>query len=588
MIKLFNNINKSKSFLCRNDYLVKNLNSLNTNSMVSNKINFPNQTSNNNDNTNKTYITSFNNTTSKFNTNTNTNNNTNTIEEKGIDENDILELVKSNRFSSYYDKNLSMWGDLHQQSNSWYELLNTENGEKLSNLSILTECINKFPNYPNSYLILASFLSCNTQYIKILKQQAPPPSPSSPILITIKLLPLSLSSPPSIPSSSLIVIQKYHLVAKAYSIIRNDSKYTESDWAQCYIQFARVFGENEVVYFFGYKGLKKRFSKKQLYVKAIELIENKLIDIPINELLQIMTPREKIKINGKLHSIIDVSNFIPKNNDYLKKKLKKTYIESIQNGSKESIDYLNLSCLIEDDEMVNINVEASYGKVNLLLLAIHYGGKDSIEAYCQLSKQLPNLNSTIKLLNGTEKTKLEILMETLPYSPNSLFDYSIHLIDSNSSEDEIKNLEIIDCLTKVISMDPSFSLAYLKLGIQMQIYSIEECKLPIVSFEQQLQQQQFINIISDDFDFTRKQLFSKFLELSNTDFKLNENDILLGWYNLALEMDLNERELGKTKKEILLSIIDEDVSLSIEAHRELLKLYAYENGCEYRFDDETE
>ncbi|KAM9968973.1 hypothetical protein ACTFIW_000379 [Dictyostelium discoideum] len=621
MIKLFNNINKSKSLLCRNDYLVKNFKSLNTNSVVFNKINFSTQTSNynnNNGNTNKTYITSFN-TTSKF----NTNDNTNTIEEKRIGENEILELIKSKRFSSYYYQNLSMGGDLCQQSNSWYELLNTENGEKLSNLSILIECINKFPNYPNSYLILASFMKNDNQFIKIKKQLTPSP-PSSP------------SSPSLLINEQFIEVNRNDLISKALKIIRNDSKYSQSDMAQCYIQLASTLDGDELIEFIDYDGMKKQFSKKQLYAKAIEVIENKLIDIPINQLLQIMSSDEKIEINGKLHSIVDLSNIIPQNHknkksivttycilskifkrdknieEYIKfnelflnekEKLKKTYIESIQNGSKESINYLNLSLLTESDEKVMIYGKTSYGKVDLLLWAIHYGGKDknSIEAYYQLSKELPKFNSTIKLLNGTVKTKLEIQMETLSYSPNSLFDYSIHLIDSNSSQNKIKNIAIIDCLKKVLSMDPSFSLAYLNLGIQMQNYSIDECEIPLISFEQQQQlQQQPLIYGKGEIKFTRKQLFMKFLELSKTDFKLNENDILLGWYHLAVEMDSNnnnnknnnkkiksnkneEKVFGKTKKEILLSIIEQDVTFT-RAYSELSSILSTETHYDQIID----
>ncbi|KAM9994642.1 hypothetical protein ACTFIZ_007832 [Dictyostelium cf. discoideum] len=447
-----------------------------------------------------------------------------------------------------------------------------------SNLSILIIFFNKFPNYPNAYLKLESFMKSNNQFIKIKKQQPPLSSTSS-------------ASASSSLNEQLVKVNRNGLISEAIEIILKNWKYSKSDMAQCYLRIASMLEGDEKFEFKGYNyGFKIVLSKKELYVKAIEVIEKELIDIPINQLLQLMSSNEKIMINGKLHSIIDISNLIQNKNDkkstinrvttycILKKifkrdkcideyikfnqlflnerdNLKSNYIESIQNGSKESIDYLNLSLLIENNEKVTINGETSYGKIDLLLYAIHYGDKYSIEAYYQLSKQLPKFDSTIKLLNDTVKTKLEIQMETLSYIPNSLFDYSTHLIDLNElSQDETENLEIFDCLTKVISMDPSFSLAYLKLGIQMQKYSIDECEIPIISFEQQKPLIYGVGEIK----FTRMQLFIKFLKLSNTDFTLNENDILLGWYHLALEMNSNEIQFGKTKKEILLSIVQQD------------------------------
>ncbi|KAM9994684.1 hypothetical protein ACTFIZ_007834 [Dictyostelium cf. discoideum] len=112
----------------------------------------------------------------------------------------------------------------------------------------------------------------------------------------------------------------------------------------------------------------------------------------------------------------------------------------------------------------------------------------------------------------------------------------------------------------VISADPSFSLAYLKLGIEMQKYSINDYLIDPIIFKKQ-ENMPFI-LGKGGIKFTRKQLFLKFLELSKTDFTLNENDILLGWYHLAVEMNSNDFEFGKTKKEILLSIIQKDETFS--------------------------
>ncbi|KAM9956855.1 hypothetical protein ACTFIR_003590 [Dictyostelium discoideum] len=92
----------------------------------------------------------------------------------------------------------------------------------------------------------------------------------------------------------------------------------------------------------------------------------------------------------------------------------------------------------------------------------------------------------------------------------------------------------------------------------------------------------------------------KFLELSKTDFKLNENDILLGWYHLAVEMNPNnnnnknnnkkiksnkneEKVFGKTKKEILISIIEQDVTFT-RAYSELSSILSTETHYDQIID----
>ncbi|KAM9968958.1 hypothetical protein ACTFIW_000364 [Dictyostelium discoideum] len=472
--------------------------------------------------------------------------------------------------------------------NPWWGTFMTkpENGEKFSKVSLLIEGITKFPDYPKFYYTLASIMTNNNQFVKIKNKPT-----------------TTTNNNNNNNNDEFIEMNRIDLLSKGIEIIRTNEKYKD-DIGQFYYELVHYLGLNETVKFVDYDGLEKKLNKKQLYIKVIEVSHGYITSKSIDQLLVLMSPNEIVMINGKPHSRIDVSNIeqvlhpydilskiykrennIEQYNKYnqlnllLNELFKKFFINSIEAADNVGYDepkkaefYHVLSKYYETNDR-GLKLEPmvisgkSYGKVDLLLASIHYE-KDqfnTINKLSELAKELPTINSKITLLDGTTKSKLEILSETSKHNINSLFEFETQVIDQLLVECEAKSATQRKSYGRVISADPLFSLAYLKLGIEMQKYSINDYPIDTIIYEQK--GMPFI-YGKGEIKFTRKQLFLKFLELSKTDFKLKENDILLGWYHLALEMDSNEIQFGKTKKEILLLIIEKDETFS-RAYSEL-------------------
>ncbi|KAM9968960.1 hypothetical protein ACTFIW_000366 [Dictyostelium discoideum] len=480
--------------------------------------------------------------------------------------------------------------------NPWWGTFMTkpENGEKFSQVSLLIEGITKFPDYPSFYYTLASIMTNNNQFVKIKSKST------------------TTTNNNNNNNDEFIEMNRIDLLSKGIEIIGTNEKYKKVDIGQFYYELSHYLGLNETVKFVDYDGIEKELNEKQLLIKAIEVSEDYITDKPINQLLVLMSPDEIVMINGKPHSRIDVSNIeqigypyktlskihkrennIEQSNHYnqlnlqFKEYSKQYFINSIEaaadkdgyNEPKIADFYYTLSRFFETNdsgaqlEPIVINGKP-YGKIDLLLASIHYeNDKFKIQnRLSDLAKELPTINSKITLLDGTVKNKIEILTETLKYNINSLFEFGTKVIDQLLVECEAKSATQRKSYSRVISADPLFSLAYLKLGIEMQKYSIDDCLIDTFVYEQK--GMPFI-YGKGEIKFTRKQLFLKFLELSKGHFSLNENDILLGWYHLALEMDSNEIQFGKTKKQILLSIIEKDVTFS-RAYSELSTLLSKE------------
>ncbi|KAM9968959.1 hypothetical protein ACTFIW_000365 [Dictyostelium discoideum] len=464
--------------------------------------------------------------------------------------------------------------------NPWWGTFMTkpENGEKFSKVSLLIEGITKFPDFPSFYGTLASIMTNNNQFVKIKKQST------------------TTTNNNNNNNDEFIEMNRIDLLSKGIEIIRTNEKYKDVDIGQFYYELAHYLGLNETVKFVDYDGIEKELNKKQLLIKAIGVSPGiYILSQSINQLLVLMSPYETVMINGKPHSRIDVSNIqqtglsyellskiykrennIEQYNYYnqfnllLNESFNKCMIHSIEAAANDEPKiaefYYELSKYYESNdsgvqlEPIVINGKP-HGKIDLLIASIHYE-KDKFETINRLSelaKELPTINSKITLLDGTTKSKLDILSETSKYNIQSLFEFETQVIDQLLVECEAKSLTQRESYGRVISADPLFSLAYLKLGIEMQKYSIDDYLIDTLIYEKE--GMPFI-YGKGEIKFTRKQLFLKFLELSKTDFKLKENDILLGWYHLALEMDSNEIQFGKTKKEILLSIIEKDETFS--------------------------
>ncbi|KAM9968957.1 hypothetical protein ACTFIW_000363 [Dictyostelium discoideum] len=469
--------------------------------------------------------------------------------------------------------------------NPWWGTFMTkpENGEKFSKVSLLIEGITKFPDFPSFYGTLASIMTNNNQFVKIKKQST------------------TTTNNNNNNNDDFIEMNRIDLLSKAIEIIRTNEKYKDVDIGQFYYELAHYLGLNETVKFVDYDGIEKELNKKQLLIKAIEVSHGFITAQSVDKLFVLMSPYETVMINGKPHSRIDVFNIhqselsyellskiykrennIEQYNKYnqfnlqLNESYKKYMIHSIEAAAdgepKKAEIYYELSkCCQSNDsgvqlEPIVINGKP-HGKIDLLIGSIHYENDlfNSINRLSELAKELPTINSKITLLDGTTKSKLDILSETLKYNIYSLFEFETQVIDQLLVECEAKSATQRESYGRVISADPLFSLAYLKLGIEMQKYSIYDHPIDAIIYEQK-----GVPFIygKGEIKFTRKQLFLKFLELSKTDFKLKENDILLGWYHLALEMDSNEIQFGKTKKEILLSIIEKDKTFS-RAYSEL-------------------
>ncbi|KAM9956833.1 hypothetical protein ACTFIR_003568 [Dictyostelium discoideum] len=137
--------------------------------------------------------------------------------------------------------------------------------------------------------------------------------------------------------------------------------------------------------------------------------------------------------------------------------------------------------------------------------------------YDGLEKELNKKQLLIKAIEtkqdspGTTKSKLDILSETPKYNIQSLFEFETQVIDQLLIECEAKSATQRESYCRVISADPLFSLAYLKLGIEMQKYSIDDYLIDTIIYEKE--GMPFI-YGKGEIKFTRKQLFLKFLELS--------------------------------------------------------------------------
>ncbi|KAM9992414.1 hypothetical protein ACTFIY_009871 [Dictyostelium cf. discoideum] len=493
-----------------------------------------------------------------------------------------------------------------EQLSPWYAIFNTENGDEVSKLSLLIEGIEKFPDFPNYYFRLASILNNNNQYVKFKK---------------------SLNNHDDDDDvddgEEFIEMNRNDLLRKGFNITKEKFEfYSMSDLGEYYYEFARYLDLNETVKFVDFNDtVEKEFTKKQLYIKSIEALKGSF-DVPVHELLLLMSPNETVTIYGKPHSIIDVSNIphysgtvervlaniFKRDNDieqfkkyneiYLKKRVKviENFISAIEYSPTVTSNYTALGAFLGKDEKVIINGKP-FGKVDLFLCAIHSNPNDA-GSYHKLAKEIPHINSTITLLDGTIKNKLELQSETFLYNPHSLYDYAtLSIPQFEDFNDAWKSWAMRDCLSKVISMDPLYKNAYLKLAIEMHNYSIDECQIPSLTIDTP-----FI-YFKDQLKFTRKQLLIKFLELSPFDFEFNQSDNLLALYYLSLEMDVKnknnnnnnnnndniykvnnnnkeETQFGKTKKEILLSIIEKDESFS-RAYSELSSLLPIETRYDH-------
>ncbi|KAM9956850.1 hypothetical protein ACTFIR_003585 [Dictyostelium discoideum] len=469
-----------------------------------------------------------------------------------------------------------------EQLNPWYAVFITEGKEEVSKLSLLIEGINKFPDFPNFYFRLASILNNDYQYVKFKKSSN------------------NHNDDDDNNDEEFIEMNRNDLLRTGFYIIKERIEfYSMADLGEYYYEFARYLGLNDTVKFVDINDtVEREFTRKQLFIKSIEALEGSF-DVPIHELLLLMTPDETVTIYGKPHSIIDVSNiphysgtvekvlatiykkhnnidqFKKYNEIYLNKRVKviDNFISAIESSPILTSNYTALGTVIEKDEKVTIDGE-SLGRVDLFLRAIQSNPNDA-GPYHNLARELPYIDSTITLLDGTIKNKINLQSETFLYNPHSLYDYATQSIPQfGNFDDAWKSWAMRDCLSKVISMEPLYTKAYLKLAIEMHNYSIGECQIPSLTIGTP-----FI-YFKDQLKLTRKQLLIKFLELSQIHFEFDQTDNLLAWYHLSLEMDSNETQFGKTKKEILLSIIEKDETFS-RAYSELSSLLPIETRYDH-------
>ncbi|KAM9968971.1 hypothetical protein ACTFIW_000377 [Dictyostelium discoideum] len=495
----------------------------------------------------------------------------------------------------YFSKYLNPWWRYYMSYEEFTTTLSLLNGIEGSKISLLIEGITKFPDYPKFYYTLASILTNNNQFVKIKKQ---PSSSSSSLSVP--------SISPSSGSEQFIEMNRIDLLMEGVNVMRRNPSYNTIDLCEFYCEFAHYLESNETVKFVDYDGLEKELNKKELLIKAIEVSEDYIVDKPINQLLVLMSPDETVMINGEPHSRIDVSNIkdrignsyellskiydrennIEQYNKYnqlfieYKDIAKQHYIKEIENDHEEKCStfyYLELSKIMQDNEKVIINGE-SFGKFDLLNLNFETIGNDPEGETCQIAKNLQYFKSELSL-KRLYISELDIRYETMHFSTETMFDYINQTLDLHYEYEEEKRLNRVFCLNTILSMDPLCSLAYLKLGIEMYNSSTDvfnRCEEEIPFY---LDKPLRFIYCKGEIKFTRKQLFLKFLELSKTDFTLNENDILLGWYHLAAEMDSNEIQFGKTKKQILLSIIEKDETFS-RAYIELSTILSMEKIIE--------
>ncbi|EAL61757.1 hypothetical protein DDB_G0291546 [Dictyostelium discoideum AX4] len=482
-----------------------------------------------------------------------------------------------------------------EQLNPWYAVFITERSDEVSKLSLLVEGINKFPDFPNFYFRLASILNNDYQYVKFKKS--------------------SNNHHDDVDGNEeFIEMNRNDLLRTGFNLIKERIEfYSMADLGEYYYEFARYLGLNDTVKFVDLNDtVEKEFTRKQLFIKSIEALEGSF-DVPIHELLLLMTPDETVTIYGKPHSIIDVANiphysgtvekvlaivyknhnnidqFKKYNEIYLKKRVKviENFISAIENSPIVTSNYTALGTIIEKDEKVTINGKP-LGRVDLFLCAIQSNPNDT-GPYHKLARELPYIDSTITLLDGTIKNKVNLQAETFLYNPHSLYDYATQSIPQfGNFDDAWKSWAMRDCLSKVISMDPLYKNAYLKLAIEMHNYSIDECQIPSLTIGTP-----FI-YFKDQLKLTRKQILIKYLELSQIDFEFDQTDNLLAWYYLSLEMDIKnnidtidnvknkkeEIQFGKTKKQILLSIIEKDETFS-RAYSEISSLLPIETRYDH-------
>ncbi|KAN0015888.1 hypothetical protein ACTFIU_005837 [Dictyostelium citrinum] len=488
-----------------------------------------------------------------------------------------------------------------EQLNPWYGVFETEKGDMVSKLSLLIEGITKFPNFPNFYYSLAKILKNNNQFVKIKKNSINNNDNNN--------------NNNNNEKEEFIEMNRYDLLRKGFDIIRKEKEYrNKEEIGPYYFEFARLLGLNDTVSFVDYDGVKKDFNKKQLYIKTIETLQGSL-DIPVHELLLLMSPNETIIINGKSYSRDDVSKIphydsalekllcdifkkeknieeFKKNNEiFLKKRAKviEQFVKAIEEHPSIAYNLSTLGDILEKDEKVYIHGKP-YGKIDLFLMAISYD-TNSTDSYYKLAREFPNFDSKITLLDGTVKMKAELQEETSLYNSHSLYDFATQSVPQFCMYEESKKSWIMrDCFCNIISMDPLYKDAYLKLGIEMYRYSIDECLIPSVTISTP-----FI-YGKDDIKLSRKQLFIKYIELSQINSEFNESDNLLAWYHLSLEMSgssndniniantktttisLNREEIqfGQTKKDILQSIIKQDETFS-RAYSELSTLLSLDS-----------